>query len=264
MKLPPSQYDSALCISDLMAGVGFIFIAALMSYALIFQKQRKVYESTQNELLTGPLMQRHLLQVIHQDLQSNGLRVNLVEDEGVIRLQEEALSFPMAKAYPEDLYRQNLAKIAKIISHHLHCSDKRKPIHPMEAGESSDCQVAVKTQTAACLGQNLGLNAIMIEGHTDAAPLKPGVGYFDNWTLSAARASTVYRIMRRCAPELDQLTNQDNKHLFGVAGYAAHRPAYTEDLRDVRNRRIDLRFVMDAFDLATLKTKNGKKLSTKL
>ena len=81
---------------------------------------------------------------------------------------------------------------------------------------------------AACppLSQGSLLNAVYIEGHTDAAPLRGGADRFrDNWDLSAARSIDAYRIVRDSDPRVPNLKNAEGKSLIGVSGYADTRPA---------------------------------------
>ncbi len=47
---------------------------------------------------------------------------------------------------------------------------------------------------ASVLEQNRDIN-IMIEGHTDDVPIKPGSRYADNWDLSVQRATAIIRIL---------------------------------------------------------------------
>jgi chemotaxis protein MotB len=83
---------------------------------------------------------------------------------------------------------------------------------------------------------------VFIEGHTDT------VGPDDqNWVLSAQRAANTYRELTAISRELRQIRNRSNQEILSISGYSSTRPidpANTASAWD-RNRRIDLRFVMD-------------------
>jgi chemotaxis protein MotB len=86
---------------------------------------------------------------------------------------------------------------------------------------------------AGVLEQNRDIS-IMIEGHTDDVPVKPGSKYLDNWDLSVQRATAIIRIL------LDG-TSLDPKR-FTAAGRGEFYPIdarKTEDARQ-KNRRTEI------------------------
>jgi hypothetical protein len=87
------------------------------------------------------------------------------------------------------------------------------------------------------------VETVFIEGHTD----KSG-GDNVNWPLSAERAVNTYRRMVDNFPGLRALRNSDGREILSVSGYADTRPAVERDDSEAFsiNRRIDLRFVMEA------------------
>lgn len=253
---PQHPSDYWLSLSDLLSVLVFIFITTLVAFSLVYQKEKITYEKIQADLMKAPLSQDSILKQIQQDLTANGIKSDIISQEGILRLQDDAIAFPMAKAYPDLEYRKNLAKIAKVLARQINCytKDKANVTQTAVADESYEhCSAAITAPQTVCSNPYANsIQSIMIEGHTDSVPLKAGVGYFDNLTLSSARASTVFRIMRRCAPELESFMNEDNQAVFGVAGYSSSRPAFPEDPRDARNRRIDIRIIMDKYDVKEL------------
>ncbi|HVT76406.1 MAG TPA: flagellar motor protein MotB, partial [Acidimicrobiales bacterium] len=77
-------------------------------------------------------------------------------------------------------------------------------------------------------------NQVIIEGHTDNVPIRPGGEYPSNWELSTARATQVLRWMveARGLPSVR----------FSAAGYADTRPRVPNDTPDHRatNRRVEI------------------------
>lgn len=86
---------------------------------------------------------------------------------------------------------------------------------------------------AGVLEQNRNIN-IMIEGHTDDVPVKPGSSYRDNWDLSVQRATSIIRIL------LDG-GKIDPKRLTaaGRGEFIPVDPAKTENARQ-KNRRTEI------------------------
>src|SRR5690606_17475610 len=88
---------------------------------------------------------------------------------------------------------------------------------------------------------------LQIEGHTDTIPFgQQAVSRFNgNLELSAARAAHIHGLLGSFEPALLRLLNGDELPLLGVAGYGPDRrlPELTGD--DARQRRIDLRFIME-------------------
>lgn len=75
---------------------------------------------------------------------------------------------------------------------------------------------------------------ILIEGHTDDQPLKPGSRYASNWELSLARAMSV----------VNYFINYEgiSPRRLGVAAFGEHHPRFPNDTAEHRaaNRRIEI------------------------
>jgi hypothetical protein len=69
-----------------------------------------------------------------------------------------------------------------------------------------------------------------------------------NWQLAANRATETYRAITSDYPELRLFRNSRNEEIVSVAGYSSTRPIDSRENREAwaKNRRIDLRFVMEA------------------
>ncbi|WP_180799790.1 OmpA/MotB family protein, partial [Vibrio parahaemolyticus] len=91
------------------------------------------------------------------------------------------------------------------------------------------------------------LGRVYIEGHTDNQPVKNPVldfnkyctVYDDNYTLSAARAREARKLLLS-----EHLDNNENRIV--VAGFGSSNPIDIEDPSSAKNRRVEVRFVLDA------------------
>jgi len=74
---------------------------------------------------------------------------------------------------------------------------------------------------------------VIVEGHTDDAPIKKGLRYSSNWELSLDRARSVVKYFQK--------KGIDPKRLV-LAGYGEHHPLYPNDTAEHKksNRRIEL------------------------
>lgn len=93
--------------------------------------------------------------------------------------------------------------------------------------------ISALKKLAGVLEQNRDIN-IMIEGHTDDVPLKPGSKYNDNWDLSVSRATSIIRIL------LDG--SSINPKRLTAAGHGEFFPVDARTTADARqkNRRTEI------------------------
>jgi chemotaxis protein MotB len=76
--------------------------------------------------------------------------------------------------------------------------------------------------------------SIMIEGHTDDVPVKPGSSYKDNWDLSVLRATSVVRILLQ-----DSSIDPKRLTVSGRGEFFPLDPAKTPEARQ-KNRRTEI------------------------
>jgi chemotaxis protein MotB len=234
-------------MTDMMVGVLFIFILMLMAFALDFRRTTdaqetalKVAQEVASKL--DPLQsavreqmalldkaqqdRRELLQDIRTQLASEGLSVQIDEASGVLRLNEDAVRFAPSHADLVDRNKDNVGKIARVLERVL-------PKYVSCRG----------WQTSLCsMSEGTSLETLFIEGHTDTTGIDD-----NNWVLSAERAVNTYRELIAVSPSLRLLRNNRNEEVISVSSYSSTRPIDPRAIHDAwdRNRRIDLRFVMD-------------------
>lgn len=183
------------------------------------------------ELDRAQYTRKKLLEDIKSQLQAEGLNVQIDERSGVLRLTEAAVEFALDSSIledtPESYARTNVSKIARVL-------DRVLPAY-------SACRVIADKHVCS---EDLGVTVetVFIEGHTDTT------GRDDrNWQLSTERAVNTYREIAATAPRLRSLRNRNMNEIISVSGYSSTRPIAAGNTLDVlaRNRRIDLRFVME-------------------
>ncbi len=230
-------------VSDLMAGLVFIFIATLMVFVLQLQRQRDrtAKEETRAREERAELVQRGrapletrraLLEHLRSLLAESGITVDINADQGVLSLPEGSVSFIEGSDAFDNRHGE---------------SERRVRVLAQTLAQVLPCYSAPPTEAADyCEGQRseVLLEAVLIEGHTDRRRHQGPLG---NWRLSALRAIRTYdTLLNERREPLDRLVNRSGRKLLSVAGYAETRPVDEGDTAEAyrRNRRIDLRFIV--------------------
>lgn len=240
-------------MTDMMVGVLFIFIIMLMVFAFHFQTRtdqtesltaqqreqlqkanelaeqisdlRKRIESEIKQIDKANQARTVLLETIRARLEDVGLKVTIDRDTGVLRLAEDAIRFAQNSSVLDASAIRYVDAVSRVL-------DETLPAY-------SACP-----KGNSCLpSAGYLVETVFIEGHTD----KTGDDSA-NWRLSTERAVNTYRRIVDGFPKLRTLRNSDSREILSVSGYAYTRPATDRnDLEGFKiNRRIDLRFVMEA------------------
>jgi chemotaxis protein MotB len=215
-------------MTDLMLGLLFIFIIMLMAFALNLREAEQKMASATRELTESDLARREMLRDVEKALQGR-LPVTVDEENGTLQLGDDVL-FPKGSA---DSYPEALPKL-RMLGQAL---DLVLPCYAIAVDD---------TPLAQCADKRKGrLEAVYIEGHTDATPIRTA-RFPSNWDLSAARASETFNRLVESYPGLGRLRNDRNERLIGVSGYGEYRPVDESGSEDgmKKNRRIELRFIM--------------------
>lgn len=240
-------------MTDMMVGILFIFIIMLMVFALNFRQLtdetvqlsaeqmeqlnkanelaeqiaalRKQIANEIMELNKADQARNELLEVIKAKLDLVGLKVTIDKDTGVLRLAEDAIRFAPQNSQLDVEAQRNVDAVAKVLLDIL--------------PNYTACPRAVACQPST----GYVVETVFIEGHTD----KTGSDSL-NWQLSTERAVNTYRRIVDNFPKLRALVNSGGREILSVSGYAYTRPAIEQDDTEGYriNRRIDLRFVMEA------------------
>jgi flagellar motor protein MotB len=215
-------------MTDLMLGLLFIFIIMLMAFALNLHEAEHRMSHATEQLTEADIARRQMLHDIATALQGR-LPVSIDEQNGTLQLGDDVL-FPQGSADAYAEARPKLQLLASALDAVLACYAVGDADRPAEA----------------CGNKRHGrLEAVYIEGHTDAAPIRTS-RFQNNWDLSAARASQTFMTLVEAYPSLGRLRNDRNEKLIGVSGYGENRPVDDSGTAAAmqKNRRIELRFIM--------------------
>jgi chemotaxis protein MotB len=219
--------DYFASMTDLMLGLIFIFIIMLVGFALNLHNAERRVASTSGRS-ESELARREMLYDVARILKGT-LPVTIDEENGTLQLGGDIL-FPQgaADAYPDALPKLKL--LARALDLVLPCYATAADAQPQPQ----------------CKNKHRGrLDAVYIEGHSDAMPIRT-TRFKNNWDLSAARASETFKRLVEAYPALAKLANDRGERLIGVSGYGATRPV--DESKSAagmqRNRRIELRFIM--------------------
>lgn len=213
-----------ISMADMMVGLLFVFIILLLYFALQFQQKSKA-------LSDAGEARAHLLVELEKAIEAADPRIDVKIDPatGVLTLPA-AILFAKSNDSLSVEGQAAVRIVGQAMARVLPCYLPRKP---------HGCKYVTER----------AIDAIFIEGHTDADPFTPNWRITDNLDLSSLRAATTFRTLRDMGLRLEALKNPTGQPILSVSGYGESRPVpgnpgVTEEEKS-RNRRIDLRFLMD-------------------
>ena len=234
-------------VSDLVSALIFVFIIMLAVFAY------QLANVTEDLTAADETRDRMLVEIATR-LQDSGMRVEVLADQGVLRLSENSINFPSGSEAPASEHHQNVGLLAQAIAEVVPCYVSRSRGEFMSRGDGNVppyCQSPAAPSTYECREETLPwlLETLLIEGHTDDVPVASGRRFRDNLELSSIRAATVQRMIIECEPGVKYLRNTHDYPILSTSGYGATRPVsnsseQTDETRRV-NRRIDLRFLLE-------------------
>jgi flagellar motor protein MotB len=208
-------------VSDLMAGLIFLFLITLMIFVLRYQSATASIQSSDKT-------RSYLLETLQDSLQKRGLSVEVDDRNGVLRLTEQSINFPSGSVEPLEAHEPRVAVLAEVLAGVLPCFLS-----------GSSCEEIMPAELTATV------SVVMIEGHTDTLSLSTRHRLESNLELSGARAATVHRLLTATAPSLGEMRNREGQKILSISGYGSERLVDQADPLSELNRRIDLRFIMD-------------------
>lgn len=219
---------------DLMTGMMFIFIIALIAYMLSFNDKHSEENKLKTQLREITFLRSDLVREVSKQLNRYGIEHQPILEAGVIRLTDPSLQFSSGAW---ELSNTQLGRV-------VHLSSALARTVPCYA----DSQTSSGFFGSNCRKDMSGkLEAIVIEGHTDAVPFsKSNKIIADNMDLSYKRAKSFYNILTE--RELGRLRNFEGNELLVSSGFGSTRPLEEgiDAAANKKNRRIDIRFQMKA------------------
>jgi len=226
-----------MSVSDIMSALLFVFIITLMAFVLNFQQAHSQLEDTLGRYTGLEDLRERMLKEIERELESRDIEVAVDYKQGVLRLDERAIRFESSKSELQGPAAENARLIAAVLNSLLPCYTALSE---------------ARARALNCRPETLNtLESVFVEGHTDNVPMLRN-GEDHNWDLSAQRAIRTYREFLVTEPGLASLFNTRRQPIFSVTGYGDSRPVpgheHDDPTADPRNRRIDLRFIMETPD----------------
>lgn len=202
--------------SDILSSL--LIIILLVTIYVIYElmvTKRNVVESL-DEVTKAELVRKDILETVKEQLQLEGITVEIADNFTVLRIPESTLSFQSNNYSIPSEMRFNLSKIGRVLLRELQAENRSEYF-----------------------------DTIFIEGHTDIRPTNREMG---NWGLSTFRAISVWNHwVYNVSSDYSILSNANGTKLFSVSGYGESRPAteFQNNEDDYRkNRRIDVRFTI--------------------
>ena len=185
---------------------------------------------------------KEILKKLKNNLSKSNINVEIDLENGILRLPQGEI-FKSAEYVPTVIGKRKLAILSTILSDIVICYSN-----------SSD-QSVLKSKKFKCdVNDNLDfkIEAIFLEGHADRQPVKSNQFFKNNQELSAKRALEAFEIINKNSI-ISKLTNSKKQFLLSVSGYGEKRLICKEEskLCDNKNRRIDLRFIMESPKIET-------------
>jgi chemotaxis protein MotB len=258
--------DSYLAsVSDLMSALIFIFIITLAVFALRLAKvtetkreETEQLRQTNRRLNSADQTRRQILEDIAKRLKDAGIKVEVLHEQGVLRLSQQGIYCPSGSEEPHDAHAERVGHLARVLAEVIPCYVTPTSAAISPASRASYCSTPAKPSCNQKSSPSY-LETLLIEGHTDTQPVSRGRFRFrDNLELSSMRAATVYRMIKACEPGITELRNNKGSPVLGISGYGAMRLAKRDDPLAEENRRIDLRFLMEPPTLDEAKSDPAK------
>jgi flagellar motor protein MotB len=162
--------------------------------------------------------------IIGKKLRAGGVNVIIDPTSGVITLPGDAL-FPLGAADLSTSGKTTLTRAKSILNEILPCYIYSERNRRSNCPENSE---------------NVEIETIFIEGHTDSSPLNRGI--YTNWHLGLDRARAIYDVI--VPGPMQNFKNERTLEVVGISSYADKRPNKENPTDDSKNRRVELRFVL--------------------
>ena len=192
----------------------------------------------------------YILAELDSTLKESGVSVDVLRDEGILRFSHDAINFEFGEVEPINEHKANVGVLAQTLAKIVPCYISPEETHTDDANFENDnsCRKPV-ISASSCSRNNEDcqwvIGTILIEGHTDSAPVREGHRFENNLELSSMRAASVYDMMIAFEPSIKEMRNARNVPIFSTSGYGEKRLAIPADSLNDYNRRIDIRLLLE-------------------
>ena len=161
-----------------------------------------------------PETRNHILGEIDSLLQEANMHVDVLNDEGILRLSDGVVNFESGEIEPINRHKMNVGKLAHVLAQVI--PFYISSLHQTSTFQSSEDHntgrfYCSRTSDYTCKETHNSVwlvGTILIEGHTDTALVPVDKYRFkDNLELSSMRAAEVYRMITDCEPAIGTMKN---------------------------------------------------------
>ncbi len=230
--------DYLSTVSDLVSALIFIFVILLAVFAYQLAGWGVAGEDT---------ALAEVLQEIERRLDSAGVAVIIVPEQGVLRFSNNSINFDFGSEQPASIHDRNIGRLAWALAQVLpgRVNGHVEPTGSASVARPGYCEPPVDAiHYSSRDSVRWHVETLLIEGHTDSIPVSEtgSQRYRDNLELSSMRAAWVHRMISDCESRLNGLRNSDGYPILSTSGYGEARPTGFGAAAD---RRIDLRFLLE-------------------
>ena len=108
-------------VSDLVSALLFVFIIMLAVFAYQLANVTKKQEEKVEDLEAEEKTRTRMLRDIKSRLEKAGMRVEVLADQGVLRLSDNAINFPSGSETPVPEHHVNVGRLAQAIAEVVPC-----------------------------------------------------------------------------------------------------------------------------------------------
>ncbi len=190
------------------------------------------------------IVRTSMLRAVQKRLFQDGIKVEVNDTQGVLRLPEGILfesgrfDLPTEQSSATERDRNTLRAL-RALANGLDEALSCRSVHD---------ELAAARRMGVCDDQNIFVEAILVEGHSDTKPLNVSrsAQVQSNHDLAGMRASRTLAALLSLEPRLAFYRSPDEEQVLAASGYGPDRPIASNDteLGRQQNRRIDVRILM--------------------
>ncbi len=233
-------------ITDLMTAVTIIAIlGSIVGHNLSSGREPDDITERERILLELDAARTSILNEFKKELSKYDLNVEIIDDEGVLRLHDDAINFGFSEEAPLPEHQINVGILAQVLADIVPCYSNQIIINGKKSySRPNYCNSSTKFKCGKNKYKWL-IGTILIEGHTDSVPVGRKHRLNNNLELSSVRSASVYKMITDCEPSINKMRNSKESPIFSTSGYGDMRPAIEGNSHDKKNRRIDIRLLLE-------------------